>query len=57
MTSIEYLWDCTNCDTEIEVKIDENGKCSNCNSEYEWDFDCDYDDAVYIPIIKQPKKD
>lgn len=48
----DFKWDCPYCDNELKVKTDVNGKCNNCGSEYEWDFDCDYEDAVYIPIFK-----
>lgn len=48
----DFEWICPFCDYELKVKVDMDGKCVNCNKEYTWDFDCEYDDAVYIPIFK-----
>lgn len=48
----DFKWECGCCDFELEVKKDVNGKCDNCGSEYKWDFDCDYEGAVYSPIFK-----
>ena len=49
----DFEWYCGCCgENGLKVKEDVNGQCPNCGSKYRWDFDCNHEDAVYIPIFE-----
>lgn len=59
-----YDIDCPRCRTIFEInqlgeKVEgmegyfwpsEGGNCPKCNLSFVWEFDCQYDDAILIPI-------
>lgn len=50
---VEYDCTCPRCDAEFKVQQDIAGECPNCHTQYEWDFDGDYDeDSVYLPVFE-----
>lgn len=49
----DFEWHCSCCGHEpIKVKEDIEGECPKCQTKYRWDYDCQYEGAVYIPIFE-----